>query len=324
MQDTNAGTDRFEAYLKANPFSGEPANLYEAMNYIMLLGGKRMRPKLLLLAYEAVKGGLDEKAMKLALAIETFHNFTLLHDDIMDHAPLRRGKPSVHKVWNDETAILAGDNLLIQAYRLVIESGAGNEIVMREFTMMASQVCDGQQMDMNLPSTGYVTEQQYLEMIRLKTAVLPACALKMGALAAGASTDVADLYYKFGISLGLAFQLQDDYLDSFGSGDETGKQEGGDIIENKKTILYIHAMQYLPQDKLVELAGFFGSGINDERIKVARVRELFTEAGSDKYLLEMKEAYEHKALEFLEKACTDETRRKSFLVLFEMLKTRRY
>lgn len=322
MQDTSADIDKFEAYLKAHPFKGEPANLYEAMNYIMSLGGKRMRPKLLLLAYEAVKGQTDETAMKLALAIETFHNFTLLHDDIMDHAPLRRGKPSVHKVWNDETAILAGDNLLIQAYRLLVESGAGIEPVMREFTTMASQVCDGQQMDMNLPVSGEVTEAQYMEMIRLKTAVLPACALKIGGLAAGAGTETADSYYQFGINLGLAFQLQDDYLDSFGSGDETGKQEGGDIIENKKTILYIHAIQHLPQDKRAELAGFFNSKINDERIKVARVRELFTEAGSDQYLLALKEEYEQKALQHLE-LCTNENKRKPFLALFEILKTRR-
>ena len=303
---------------------GEPGNLYEAMNYIMAIGGKRMRPKLLLLAYQAVRGNTDEAAMKLALAIETFHNFTLLHDDIMDHAPLRRGKPSVHKVWNDETAILAGDNLLIQAYRLIVELGVANGVLMREFTTMASQVCDGQQMDMNLSATGEVTEQQYLEMIRLKTAVLPACALKMGAVAADAPAEIADLFYEFGINLGMAFQLQDDYLDSFGSGDETGKQEGGDIIENKKTILYIHAMQHLPLDKRVELAGFFGSGIKDERIKVARVRELFAEAGSDKYLLGMKEAYEQKALEYLVKACDDEARRKPFLALFEMLRTRKH
>jgi geranylgeranyl diphosphate synthase type II len=314
--------DNFENYIFENPFKGEPSNLYDAMNYIMQLGGKRMRPKLLLLSYRACGGNSFDNANRLALAIETFHNFSLVHDDIMDNAPIRRGKKTVHEVYDVPTAVLAGDNLFIKCFDLILNSQIHNTELLKEFTKMASLVCDGQQMDMNLPNQKQILEDDYLKMIELKTAVLPACALKIGAMAANASEQVADSFYQFGLNLGMAFQLQDDYLDSFGSEAQIGKQEGGDIIENKKTILYIHAEKNLRGEQLEEFKTWYNEPIRDQNMKVERVRHLFRTALSDVYLTEMKEAYEGKALEALQDCQLDETNRNAFLELFNALKQR--
>jgi geranylgeranyl diphosphate synthase type II len=323
-KDHSAGAGNFAGYIETHPFSGQPANLYEAMNYIMQLGGKRLRPQLLLLAYESVKGSLDEQAMKLALSIETFHNFSLVHDDIMDNAPVRRGKPTVHEQWDSGTAILAGDNLLIYCYRLMLDCHFENKLQLLDvFTDMATQVCDGQQMDMNLPGLDRMTEDVYLEMIRLKTAVLPACALKMGAMAAGADAEIAHHFYLFGLNLGMAFQLQDDYLDCFGSPEETGKQEGGDIIENKKTLLYLHAMQHLGAEAQTELSGWFSKDAAHVPDKLRKVRQLFKDAESDVYVLYLKAQYEKEALEHLQKACSENRAKAGLIQLFEFLKTRK-
>lgn len=327
MADKSANTGRFESYLQAHPFNGQPGNLYEAMNYIMRLGGKRLRPELLLLAYNSVAGNISEDAFKLALAIETFHTFSLVHDDIMDNAPVRRGQPAVHEKWDKATAILAGDNLLIQCYSLILDTGFQNrELLLRSFTDMATQVCEGQQMDMNLPLEGNITEEIYLEMIRLKTAVLPACALKMGAIAANSEPDVAEHLYQFGINLGMAFQLMDDYLDCFGESHETGKQEGGDIIENKKTILYLHALEYLDALPRQELWNWYTHTEDSSmavRDKVDKVRALYRQAGSDDYLMELKSGYEQKALDHLDMACAEGQGRDGFMLLFEFLKMRK-
>ncbi len=315
-----ADTSSFEAYLQSHPFKGQPENLYSAMNYIMQLGGKRLRPQLVLLAFESVAGKLTDEAFKLALAIETFHNFSLVHDDIMDNAPIRRGKPSVHEKWGSGTAILAGDNLLISCYALLLSTGFDRkEQLLKEFTQMAIEVCEGQQMDMNVP----VDEKAYLGMIRLKTAVLPACAMKIGALAAGAGTEKADQFYGFGMNLGMAFQLQDDYLDCFGDAAETGKQAGGDIIENKKTILYHHSLLHLNDRSKAALITYFNNYTGDAGHKVERVRDLFREAGSDTYVLNVKKEYEDKALHFLDRACPDGKSRNTLFQLFSFLQTRR-
>jgi geranylgeranyl diphosphate synthase, type II len=314
--------DNFENYILENPFKGEPSNLYDAMNYIMQLGGKRMRPKLLLLSYQACGGNSMENAYHLALAIETFHNFSLVHDDIMDNAPIRRGKKTLHEVYDVPTAVLAGDNLFIKCFDLILNSQIHNTELLREFTKMASLVCDGQQMDMNLPTQIHILEEEYLKMIELKTAVLPACSLKMGAMAANASKQVADSFYQFGLNLGMAFQLQDDYLDCFGSEIQIGKQEGGDIIENKRTILYLHAEKNLLGEHLEEFKMWFNEPVRDHTMKIERVRELFRMAQSDVYLIEMKETFERKALEALQTCHIDEPSLNAFLELFNALKHR--
>ncbi len=323
MTENVVTSDNFEHYLVSHPFAGKPENLYNAMNYIMQLGGKRMRPKFLLLAYKACGGNNDEQALKLALSIETFHNFSLVHDDIMDNAPIRRGKKTVHEEWNMPTAILAGDNLLLQCYRLILETEFDCRIdLLKEFTAMSALVCDGQQMDMNLPNFESISEAEYLKMIELKTAVLPACALKMGAMAAGADAATAEQYYQFGLNIGMAFQLQDDYLDAFGSAADIGKQEGGDIIENKRTILYLHAESTLNADDCNTLKEWMRSNPEPADEKIQAVRALFKAAQSDVYLSEMKAQYEHKALEILESVCNNPVYKEQFMLLFDMLKTR--
>lgn len=323
MEENIVESDYFEQYLISHPFLGKPEILYNAMNYIMQLGGKRVRPKLLLLAYRCVSGKLNDDAARLALAIETFHNFSLVHDDIMDNAPLRRGKKTVHEEWDNNVAILAGDNLLIKCFELILKTGFKNrEKLLEEFSEMASQVCEGQQMDISFPLQERINEEEYLKMIRLKTAVLPACALKMGALAAGADAERAGHFYDFGLNLGMAFQLQDDYLDSFGNSEDTGKQVGGDIIENKRTILYIRAMQTLEGEERNELSRWFNGPAVDAAAKVDRVRELFSMAESDAYLLSLKSEFEHHAFICMEKACDASANRGEFTELFDFLKAR--
>ena len=323
MSENIVTSDNFEQYLISHPFVGKPENLYNAMNYIMQLGGKRMRPKLLLLAFHSAAGQNEDDAYKLALSIETFHNFSLVHDDIMDNAPLRRGKKTVHEEWNTPTAILAGDNLVIKCYELILATGFTNRLeLLEEFTKMAAQVCDGQQKDMNLPTHEFITEEDYLKMIMLKTAVLPACALKMGAMAAGLNKEQTESYYAFGLNLGMAFQLQDDYLDTFGSSLDTGKQEGGDIIENKRTILYLFAEKQLDGEDRSELNRWYTNQIHDQSLKVERVRELFKKAGSDEYLNKLKTEYESKALENLRKVCSEGPYFTQFMQLFDSLKVR--
>ena len=324
MSENIVASDSFEEYLISHPFLGKPENLYNPMNYIMQLGGKRMRPKLLLLAFQSVSEELNKEVFQLALSIETFHNFSLLHDDIMDNAPIRRGKKTVHEEWNAATAILAGDNLLIQCYDLILKTSLPNKAeLLNEFTIMATQVCEGQQMDMNLPNQELISDEEYLQMIRLKTAVLPACALKMGALAANASLERADVFYDFGLNLGMAFQLQDDYLDAFGSSEEIGKQEGGDIIENKRTLLYLHALRTLTGGDKEELQYWFNSKPEDATNKIERVRSLFKLAESDRFLMDLKADFERHALTNIDTACEGSSNKAQVLALFDLLKTRK-
>lgn len=225
------------------PFNYPPKSLYEPIEYILSLGGKRIRPALTLMACNIYSEQVDS-AVKSALGLEIFHNFTLLHDDLMDEADKRRNKPTVHKVWNANTAILSGDAMLIAAYQLIGETPS---IHLKEtldlFTATALEICGGQQFDMEFESRMDVTENEYIEMIRLKTAVLLACSLKVGALLGGATPNDADRLYQFGIHIGLAFQLQDDLLDVYGDSATFGKNIGGDILCNKKTFLLVNALR---------------------------------------------------------------------------------
>lgn len=220
-----------------------PANLYGPVDYSLEMGGKRLRPLLLLLSCNIFSDSVEE-ALPAAMAIEVFHNFTLLHDDIMDKAEVRRNRPTVHIKYSENSAILSGDVMAFLSYRYLLESKSENQKdILDLFTKTAIEVCEGQQLDMEFENRLLVTENEYIEMIRLKTAVLLACALKAGALVANAGLDVANQLYDFGINLGLAFQLQDDLLDSFGTQESFGKKIGGDILANKKTYLLIKALE---------------------------------------------------------------------------------
>jgi geranylgeranyl diphosphate synthase, type II len=224
-------------------FPTEPGNLYDPIRYFLSIGGKRLRPVLTLLATDLF-GEKIEKSLSAALAIEVFHNFTLMHDDIMDEAPLRRGKDTVHKKWNTNTAILSGDAMMIMSYQLLSESRTTDlSEVLHVFNKMALEVCEGQQLDMDFGNSSSVTEEDYLNMIRLKTSVLLGAALEIGALIGGANATERKLIYEFGVNMGIAFQLQDDLLDIYGDPKKFGKQIGGDIIENKKTFLLINALR---------------------------------------------------------------------------------
>lgn len=236
----------------------EPTGLYQPIDYVLSLGGKRIRPVLTLLACKLFSD--DEKqALSTALAVEVFHNFTLLHDDVMDRADTRRGKPTVHKKWNDNTAILSGDAMLIKAYQLLQQAPADKLPVLLDlFSKTAIEVCEGQQYDVDFENDLAVQLPQYIEMIRLKTAVLLAAALKMGAIIGGASLQDANALYDYGINLGLAFQLRDDYLDSFGDPAVFGKKIGGDICCNKKTFLMITALQTASEEQRKELLQWIG------------------------------------------------------------------
>jgi len=231
-------------YLRKNPFQGSPSNLYDPMNYIMNLGGKRIRPVLCLIGSESCGGKVND-AISVAHAIEIFHNFSLVHDDIMDRADQRRGLSTVHKKWNEPTAILAGDNLLVKAYESILAYGGPNkDAILALFSKTATEVCEGQQDDMDFAERNEVSEADYLHMIQNKTAVLLGCSLAAGALTANASEDVVEKLYQFAIAVGMSFQLMDDYLDAFGTSNKVGKVIGGDIMEGKKTWLYIKSMEH--------------------------------------------------------------------------------
>ncbi len=233
----------YSEFLSQNAFVGEPNNLYEPMKYIMELGGKRIRPILCLVGTEAC-GGQVKGALPIAHAMEVFHNFSLVHDDIMDRADQRRGLPTVHKKWNEPTAILAGDNLLVKAYESILSfSGNGKNEILTLFSKTATEVCEGQQDDMDFAERNEVSEANYLNMIQKKTAVLLGCSLASGAIVAGASGSIVQKMYDFAIAIGMSFQMMDDYLDAFGASENIGKVSGGDIMEGKKTWLYIKSCE---------------------------------------------------------------------------------
>ena len=241
MNSINHYREEFLAHLRTSVAVKEPRNLYEPIDYILQLGGKRLRPVLTLIAADLF-GGDYRKALPAAAAVEVFHNFSLVHDDIMDNASLRRGKATVHQKWNSNIAILSGDAMLISAYCLLENYPPDTFVALAKlFSKTALEVCEGQQWDMDFETQAQVSIPQYLQMIRYKTAVLVGAALQMGAIIAGASIENQRLIYDFGVTIGLAFQLQDDYLDTFGD-EDFGKKIGGDILENKKTILYLKAL----------------------------------------------------------------------------------
>lgn len=273
--EITAYQEEFLAYLDAQKIVREPKNLYTPIAYILELGGKRVRPILTLMAADIFSDDYKQ-ALPAALAVEVFHNFTLIHDDIMDEAPLRRGKQTVHEKWNLNTGILSGDAMLILAYRYFenYEPKVFQQLA-QLFSKTALEVCDGQQLDIDFETRNDVTIEEYIKMISLKTSVLVGAALKMGAIVAKTSEEEADYIYDYGLNLGIAFQLQDDYLDTFGDAATFGKQIGGDIIENKKTFLYLKTLALAsPEDKAV-LIDLFNQKLKENTQKINTVKGIF-------------------------------------------------
>jgi geranylgeranyl diphosphate synthase type II len=288
-------------------FPEYPAELYEPISYILSLGGKRMRPAMLLMACDLF-GGDAEAAVSPALAIELFHNFTLMHDDIMDNAPLRRGKMTVHERWNKNVGILSGDVMLVQSYELMMQvQDRLLRTVLDIFNKTAVGVCEGQQMDMDFEKRSDVHIDEYLEMIRLKTSVLLGGALKIGALIGGADAENAERLYNFGEHLGVAFQLQDDILDVYGDPEKFGKQVGGDIISNKKTYLLIKALELSDDQLTKELKSWIGLRQFDNNEKVAAVTAIYNTLDVRKHAERAMEAHAEKAFSELDKINLPET-----------------
>lgn len=270
------------AFLDALPYERTPKSLYEPIRYVLSMGGKRIRPVLMLLGYNLYKEDTDKILMN-AIALETYHNYTLLHDDLMDQADLRRGHETVHKKWDANTAILSGDSMLVLAYERMAQCDSRHLAdVLRLFTTTALEIGEGQQYDMEFETRDDVREEEYIEMIRLKTSVLLACALKIGAILADASAEDADNLYKFGEQIGLAFQLQDDYLDVYGDSKVFGKKIGGDITSNKKTFMLINAFSHANEAQRQELEKWVNAKSFDREEKIAAVTRLYNEIGIDK------------------------------------------
>lgn len=267
--------EKINEALRAIAYPARPEGLYEPISYALSLGGKRLRPTLVLLAYSLYRDD-TERALPFATGIETYHNHTLLHDDLMDHADMRRGRPTVHKKWNENTAVLSGDTMLIMAFRQIMQcQGTRTAQVLDLFARTAQEICEGQQYDVNFEQRTDVTEAEYIEMIRLKTSVLLACAAKGGALLAEAPEPEADILYRFAEKIGLAFQLQDDYLDVYGDPATFGKQIGGDILCGKKTFLLIHALQRADAATQAELLALLADNEMPAAEKIQSVTDIY-------------------------------------------------
>jgi geranylgeranyl diphosphate synthase type II len=287
--------DLITSFSIQNPFPTAPHELYEPCDYILALGGKRLRPALLLMGYELFRDDV-ERALPAAWAVELFHNFTLLHDDIMDAAPLRRGQPTVHTKWNANTGILSGDVMLIYAYRFLglIESEIAPALI-NEFSTMATEVCEGQQMDMNFETRPEVSVEEYIRMIELKTAVLLGFALTAGGQCARAEWPAPERLERFGRLAGIAFQIQDDLLDTYGDPAKFGKQSGGDILQNKKTLLVLKALEVASETDRRELRHWMQTGPENPDEKIAAVRAIFDRNDIPELIEAEKRQYQEKA-----------------------------
>ena len=278
----------------------EPKGLYAPITYTMAAGGKRVRPQLAMIAC-GIFGGNEQEVAPAAMALEVFHNFTLLHDDVMDKAEVRRGRPTVHIQWNENTAILSGDQMMIEAYKLLAEVPADKlHKVLRLFNKMATEICEGQQYDVDFESQEHVTIEEYLKMIRLKTSVLLATALQIGSYLAGANEAQQEALYQFGINVGLAFQIQDDILDVWGDPKTFGKAVGGDISCNKKTYVYLTAQQLADDELAEELHQWYGSVLDDNTEKIAAVKGIFEQLNVRAACEAVVEDYTQKALLILD------------------------
>lgn len=287
--------------IKEQKYSKFPEELYDPLDYIMSLGGKRMRPVLVMLAHHLYSDN-HEEVLDAAIAVETFHNFSLIHDDIMDAAPIRRGQPTVHEKWNHNTAILSGDVMLVKAYEHFVNYP--KEILpdlLKLFNKTAIEVCEGQQIDMMFETQSNVTEAEYIRMIELKTAVLLGCSLEIGAIVAKAPAEEAQMLYEFGRLMGIAFQLQDDYLDVYANPEKFGKQVGGDIIANKKTFLWIEAHALAKNEQLAELKHWENIKVFKAEDKVSAITKIYNNLNIPQLTENKIKYYSDQAFAILEK-----------------------
>ncbi len=310
-------------YLDSLPYDRKPASLYAPIKYVLSMGGKRIRPTLMLLAYNLFKDD-PEKILSSACALETYHNYTLLHDDLMDNADVRRGQPTVHKKWNANLAVLSGDSMLVLAYQRMIECDSHLAEVLRLFTETALEIGEGQQMDMEFETRNDVREEEYIEMIRLKTSVLLACAMKIGVLLADAPADDADNLYRFGEKIGLAFQLQDDYLDVYGDPAVFGKAIGGDIVSNKKTYMLINAFNRADNAQRAELERWIRATDFDRQEKVKAVTGLYDEMGIDRLAQQKIAGYFNESKTYLDRVGVSDERKSELMRYAQRMMKRRY
>lgn len=310
-------------YLDSLPYDRKPASLYAPIKYVLSMGGKRIRPTLMLLAYNLFKDD-PEKILSSACALETYHNYTLLHDDLMDNADVRRGQPTVHKKWNANLAVLSGDSMLVLAYQRMTECDSHLAEVLRLFTETALEIGEGQQMDMEFETRNDVREEEYIEMIRLKTSVLLACAMKIGALLADAPADDAGNLYRFGEKIGLAFQLQDDYLDVYGDPAVFGKAIGGDIVSNKKTYMLINAFNRADNAQRAELERWIRATDFDRQEKVKAVTGLYDEMGIDRLAQQKIAGYFNESKTYLDRVGVSDERKSELMRYAQRMMKRRY
>jgi len=310
----------FQNYLEKADFPHTPQHLYDPIRYILSLSGKRIRPLLVLMGAELFDSSVVEQALPASAAIEFFHNFSLIHDDIMDVAPLRRGKPTVHQKWNDNVAILSGDALLIKAYQELAKCPIDKiPALLHLFNTTSLEVCEGQQFDMDFEERAQVSETAYIDMIRLKTSVLLGCALQMGAIVAGADERSQTLLYDFGVNLGIAFQLQDDILDVYGNPKSFGKQIGGDILSNKKTILFVKLQELISPTDQEELEYLLKQNIDSEPEKVDKMIGLYAKYDIQTLAIYQKEKFTTIAYEKLTEIQVEADKKKALFSLSDAL-----
>lgn len=320
MQSFEQLLKQFEEHFNKRLFPAQPASLYDAAQHILSIGGKRVRPVCVLMGNELFDA-IKPDAWQVATAIELFHNFSLIHDDIMDEAPLRRGKQTVHAIHGTNTAILAGDVTLTMAYDYLNRVEGDVKPILSLFNKTALEVSEGQQMDMDFEKRATVHLDEYVRMIELKTSVLLAASLKLGAMIGGASVGNTDHVYEFGRNLGIAFQIQDDYLDCFGDPAKFGKQVGGDIKANKKTFLMIHALESASASQQQQLAELMQTNPAD---KVEQVLSIFKSAGVDAWAMQLKNQYIEKAMQHLEDIAVLSKRKEPLQQLSQFLVQREY
>ena len=302
-----------EKGLKKVSLGSKPDTLYDPVKYILDIGGKRVRPVLALMACSSFDSN-PNLALNAALSIELFHNFTLIHDDIMDSANTRRGKETVHKKWGINSGVLSGDVMLIMAYQLLESYDSKTYLELNKLlNKTAKQVCEGQQMDMDFELKSNVEFEEYIKMIEFKTAVLLGCSLKMGAIIADASKEDQEFIYQYGINLGLAFQFQDDYLDTFGQQNKVGKKIGGDILENKKTVLFHMAIENSNESQKEKILELYSSKENTFENKINKITSLFIETKADKSSLELVDQYTQKAIKLINCLSFDQTKKNDFI-----------
>ncbi len=313
MQTLSQLLAEIQNYAEAQDFNREPHNLYEPIDYILQLGGKKLRPALVLMSYNLFKEDV-KAALPAGFAIEVFHNFTLMHDDIMDNAPLRRGMPTVHEKFNVNTGILSGDAMLILAYDYLLSVSDDTNIaakIIKVFNKCALEVCEGQQFDIDFEKRNNVTISMYIHMIMLKTSVLLAAALEIGAILAKSDEKDAENLYEFGKNIGIAFQLQDDILDTFGNPEQFGKKVGGDIVQNKKTFLFLKSLEIASDTERNALLAWFSTktAVEDELEKIEKVKEIFLKINVLDFADELKNHYYDTAMQHLDQVSVAEDKK---------------